>query len=46
MTSTLLTLTTIALVLVAQAVEIYPAIDGGYNVFIGDYGYHFAQREN
>ena len=46
MTSTLLTLTTIALVLVAQAVEVYPAIDGGYNVFIGDYGYHIAERKD
>jgi len=46
MSSTLITLTTVALVLVAQAVEIYPAIDGGYNVFIGDYGYHFAERKD
>ncbi len=45
MISNIITLATVALVIAVSTVEVYEAVDGGYNVFIGDYGYHLAERE-
>jgi hypothetical protein len=37
---------TIAACHLAMAVEVYESDNGGYNVFFGNFGYHFAQGEN
>lgn len=46
MISNTITLATIALVIAVSTTEVYKTDDGGYNVFIGNYGYHIAHKGN
>ena len=36
----------IAICHLADTFQVYDADNGGYNVFFGNFGYHFAQEEN